>query len=77
MVFRWVPPPPTWIKVYTDGSALSSPGLLCGGAIFRNHQGFFISGIAEEFGIGYAYEAELGMALTALSYASNMGWPKL
>lgn len=35
----WGPPPPTWIKVNTDGLSNNNPGLSACGRIFRDHHG--------------------------------------
>lgn len=73
----WQPPPPGWMKVNTDGSAIGSPGLLGGGGVFRNCRGLVHGCFALSFGYGFSYEVELRAAMYAIRTAWSNGWLSL
>lgn len=76
-VGRWRPPAAGWYKVNVDGSFDGSPGMIFGGAIFRNSRGFFVAAFSRPVGWGLPLEAELAAALWAVRFAFNRGWLRL
>ncbi|XP_057803087.1 uncharacterized protein LOC131018376 [Salvia miltiorrhiza] len=74
---HWWPPDIGWIKVNTDGSASGSPGLIAGGGVFRDHAATVQGCFHTKGGSGFAFEAELLAAITAIAIAYNRGWHKL
>ncbi|KAK3188082.1 hypothetical protein Dsin_027643 [Dipteronia sinensis] len=66
----WSPPAPSWIKVNTDGTALSSPSVGGCGGVFRNRKAFVNGCFAVPLGQVFAFEAEL----LAASMAINFVW---
>ncbi|KAH6776357.1 hypothetical protein C2S52_013918 [Perilla frutescens var. hirtella] len=69
----WKPPPRGWVKINTDGSAVSEPGNLACGGIFQNHMGSVIACFHENLGVGFVYEAELWGAILAIDFAISRG----
>lgn len=76
---RWQPPPPGWTKVNIDGSARGQPGQSSCGGVFRNCRGFVKGCFSRLQGTGFAFEAELVAAMTALSidHFKGKGWTTL
>ncbi|KAL1562504.1 hypothetical protein AAHA92_05078 [Salvia divinorum] len=72
---RWHRPPPSWLKVNTDGSSFGTSSS-CGG-IFRDHRGKVMASFSTQLGEGTAFEAELAACINALDIASDRGWRKL
>ncbi|KAK3197881.1 hypothetical protein Dsin_021296 [Dipteronia sinensis] len=66
----WSPPAPGWIKVNTNGAALSSPGVGGCGGVFRNCRAFVNGCFASPLGQVFAFEAELLAASTTI----NLAW---
>ncbi|KAF1877643.1 hypothetical protein Lal_00040360 [Lupinus albus] len=69
----WLAPLPNSIKINFDGAAKGAPGLAGGGSIFRDHNGEFLGGFADFFGIKDALFAELQAALKAIQIAHHKG----
>ena len=74
---RWLPPPPDWIKVNTDGAARGAPGPSGCGGIFRNYRGFVKGSFAFSVGNCFAFEAELLAFIFAIEKAAEFNWSKL
>lgn len=72
---RWHRPPPSWVKVNTDGSSFGSSSS-CGG-IFRDHGGKAMACFSIKLGERTAFEAELAACINAINIASDRGWKKL
>ncbi|KAL8503820.1 hypothetical protein ACS0TY_022515 [Phlomoides rotata] len=71
---KWLLPPYGYMKVNVDVGAAGAPGQLTGGGVFRDRFGVFRGCFAASFGVGFAFEAELAAAFTALELASrNIG----
>ncbi|KAK3193727.1 hypothetical protein Dsin_025037 [Dipteronia sinensis] len=64
------PPAPGWIKINTDGAALSSSGVGCCGGVFRNCRSFVKGCFAVPLGQVFAF----GAKLLAASMAINLAW---
>ncbi|KAK3225743.1 hypothetical protein Dsin_005605 [Dipteronia sinensis] len=73
----WSPPAPGWIKVNTDGAALSSPGVGGCGGVFRNCRAFVKGCFAVPLGQVFAFEAELLAASMAINFAWQNGWHRI
>ncbi|KAL8506426.1 hypothetical protein ACS0TY_017346 [Phlomoides rotata] len=71
---RWQPPPYRIMKVNVDGGAAGSPDRLTGGGGFQDSFGMFRGCFAASFGLGFAIEAELPTAFTALDLAFEKHW---
>lgn len=71
---NWVLPPPSWIKVNTDGSARGNPGEAACGGIFRMSRGFVKGLFALPLGIQTSLFAEIMGFITAVEIASKKGW---
>lgn len=69
MLVSWYPPPPGWIKINTDGTALGSPGNLSCGTVFRDCLGQVVVCSHDKLGFDYAFEAEMAAAVRALELA--------
>ncbi|KAF1861219.1 hypothetical protein Lal_00036221 [Lupinus albus] len=70
----WLAPLPNWIKINSDGATKGAPGLAGGGSIFRDHNGDYLGGFADFFGIKDALFVELQAALKATQIAHQKGW---
>ncbi|KAK3225647.1 hypothetical protein Dsin_005509 [Dipteronia sinensis] len=73
----WSPPAPGWIKVNTDGAALSSPGVGGYGGVFRNSRAFVKGCFVVPFSQVFAFEAELLTASMAINFAWQNGWHRI
>ncbi|KAK3212710.1 hypothetical protein Dsin_017416 [Dipteronia sinensis] len=73
----WSPPAPGWIKVNTDGAALSSPGVGGCGGVFRNYRTFVKGCFTVPFGQVFTFEVELLAASMAINLAWQNGWHRI
>ena len=73
----WRPPPESWVKINTDGSAFGTPSISGAGGIFRNARGFSKGAFAFHTGDAPAFVAELKAAIFAIQKASDCGWRTL
>ncbi|XP_019438851.1 PREDICTED: uncharacterized protein LOC109344541 [Lupinus angustifolius] len=73
----WQRPTNSWIKVNTDGAALSCLGHAGEGGIFRDHKGLFLHRFGCYLNIKSALHAELFSAIKAVKKAYNRGWWQL
>ncbi|KAK3222115.1 hypothetical protein Dsin_009140 [Dipteronia sinensis] len=73
----WSPPAPGWMKVNTDGAALSSPGVGGCGGVFRNCRAFVKGCFAVPLGQVFAFEAQLLAASMAINLAWQNGWHRI
>lgn len=76
----WHPPPSGWMKENTDGSALGAQGVLGGGG--GTCRGFVHGSFSSPFGVGYAYETELRVAMFVIARARKgngiaCGWNQI
>ncbi|KAK3183120.1 hypothetical protein Dsin_030406 [Dipteronia sinensis] len=65
----WSPPAPGWIKVNTDGAALSSPGVGGCEGVFHNCRAFVKGCFAVPLGQVFVFEAELLPASMTINFA--------
>ncbi|KAK3229688.1 hypothetical protein Dsin_001569 [Dipteronia sinensis] len=73
----WSPPASGWIKVNTDGAALSSPGVGDCGGVFRNCRAFVKGCFAVPLGVVFAFEVELFAGSMAINLAWQNGWHQI
>ncbi|GLT52770.1 hypothetical protein SLA2020_260900 [Shorea laevis] len=59
ILVNWSPPPEGYIKLNTDGSALSNPGQTGAGGVFRDHMGNWLLGFMRNVGYSTVLTAEL------------------
>ncbi|XP_049348952.1 uncharacterized protein LOC125813502 [Solanum verrucosum] len=74
---RWIKPPEQWIKINTDGSALSNPGRIGAGGILRDQTGEMILAFATPLGEGTNNQAEAEAAIFGMTWAFELGYRKL
>ncbi|KAK3212669.1 hypothetical protein Dsin_017375 [Dipteronia sinensis] len=68
----WLPPAPGWIKVNTDGAALSSPGVEGYGGVFRNFRAFVKGCFVIPLGQMFTFKADFLRLLWPLSLLGSM-----
>ncbi|PPD96592.1 hypothetical protein GOBAR_DD06405 [Gossypium barbadense] len=56
---RWHPPPQGWLKLSSDGSALSNPGKAGAGVVIRDINGEWVAGFYRHIPWATSVEAEL------------------
>lgn len=56
---RWVPPPPGWVKINSDGASRGNPSPSGCGGLIRDERGKWLRGFYHYFGLCDAYTAEL------------------
>ena len=69
----WEKPPAGWVKLNSDGSALSSLGRAGGGGVIRDHEGKWLEGYARSLGSTNSCVAELWAVRDGLLLAKEMG----
>ena len=69
----WNRPPEEWIKLNTDGSALTNPGQTGAGGILRDKEGKMVMAFATPLGEGTNNTAEAEAVLFGLSWALELG----
>ncbi|KAK3212468.1 hypothetical protein Dsin_017174 [Dipteronia sinensis] len=67
----WLPPAPSWVKINTDGAALSSSGIEGYMEVFGNCRSFVKGFFAISLGQVFAFEAELLVASIEISSHSE------
>lgn len=70
----WSPPPPSLLKINTDGAFNQSSNLAANGGIIRDHKGFWVMGFSKFLGFESALLAELWAIKTGLSMCLNKGF---
>ncbi|KAK3220867.1 hypothetical protein Dsin_014837 [Dipteronia sinensis] len=73
----WSPPAPSWIKVNTDGAALSSLGVGGCRGVFRNCRAFMNGCFVVPLGQVFAFEAEILATSMAVNFAWQNGWHRI
>lgn len=63
---KWTRPTTSFVKVNSDGNALTNPGRIGGGAIIRHQLGEFIQEITSPLGEGTNNLAEIEAALMGI-----------
>ncbi|KAL4304437.1 hypothetical protein GQ457_10G025090 [Hibiscus cannabinus] len=74
---RWRSPPPSWIKVNTDGARSIRSGLATCGGIGRDSNGNWCFGFSRALGLCSALEAELWGVFEGLATAWSLGFPRV
>ncbi|KAH0693196.1 hypothetical protein KY285_020293 [Solanum tuberosum] len=69
---QWNKPQNQWIKLNTDGSALSNPGRIGAGGILRNSTGELIMAYAIPLGEGTSNQAEIEAAIFGMSWCIHL-----
>ncbi|KAK4706257.1 hypothetical protein R3W88_034186 [Solanum pinnatisectum] len=72
-IVRWQKPPDLWVKLNTDGSALSNPGKIGAGGMLRDHKGRMMLAFANPLGEGTNNQAEIEAAIFGLSWSLEIG----
>ncbi|XP_049381372.1 uncharacterized protein LOC125845930 [Solanum stenotomum] len=73
-IVYWQRPPEQWVKLNTDGSALSNPGRTGAGGIIREHNGEMILAFATPLGNGTNNQAEIGAAIFGMTWVLQLGY---
>ncbi|GLT32301.1 hypothetical protein SLA2020_069770 [Shorea laevis] len=71
------PPPEGYIKLNTDGSALSNPGQTGAGGVFRDHMGNWLLGFMRNVGYSTVLTAELWAIRDGLKLAVERGFTRI
>ncbi|KAK2643687.1 hypothetical protein Ddye_018882 [Dipteronia dyeriana] len=74
---NWRPPPSGCLKGNRDEAAFGSPGLAGCAGVFCTCRGFVKDCFTIPFGVCFAFESELAVAVYAIDYAWNFGWRRL
>ncbi|KAK4707461.1 hypothetical protein R3W88_033008 [Solanum pinnatisectum] len=69
-IVQWIRPQNEWVKINTDGSALSNPGTIGAGGIIRNQNGELILAFSTPAGEGTNNQARWA-AILGLSWCVN------
>ncbi|XP_015160335.1 uncharacterized protein [Solanum tuberosum] len=67
-------PPARWVKINTDGSALSNPGRIGAGGILRDQMGAMLLAFATPLGEGTNNQAEIGAAIFGMTWVLQLGY---
>ena len=70
----WHPPILNWVKVKIDGALTKNPAQSSCGGIFRNSDGAYLGGFAQNLNTNSSFNAEL---LAAIELAYSKGWLNL
>ncbi|XP_019223633.1 PREDICTED: uncharacterized protein LOC109205377 [Nicotiana attenuata] len=73
----WNKPDQGFVKINSDGSALSNPGKIGAGAIIRGNRGEFIHAITTPLGTGRNNLAEIEAAYLGIQWCISNGFTKL
>ncbi|XP_069145909.1 uncharacterized protein [Solanum lycopersicum] len=73
----WFKPPDQWIKINTDGSALTNEGKIGAGGIIRDKEGKMIMAFSTPLGEGSNNQAEIEAALFGLTWAFELGFKNI
>ncbi|XP_019264570.1 PREDICTED: uncharacterized protein LOC109242178 [Nicotiana attenuata] len=73
----WEKPIPGFVKINSDGSALTNPGKIGAGVIVRDHDCTFIHAIAAPIGEGTNNYAETEAAILGIQLCLNNGFTKV
>ncbi|WMV32842.1 hypothetical protein MTR67_026227 [Solanum verrucosum] len=70
-------PPEVWVKLNTDGSALSNPGKIGAGGILRDSNGKLIFSYSALLGEGNNNQAEVEAAIFGISWCVHLNYHKI
>ncbi|XP_055826390.1 uncharacterized protein LOC129894767 [Solanum dulcamara] len=73
----WIRPPPSIVKLNTDGSALDNPGKIGAGGILRDHKGNLIYAFATPLGHGTNNQAEVQAATMGILWCLQHGYSRV
>ncbi|KAH0655392.1 hypothetical protein KY285_030274 [Solanum tuberosum] len=74
---RWIKPPNQWVKINTDGTALSNPGRTGAGGILRDQDGEMLIAFATPLGEGYRnvlLEVDSQLLVDWIMHKTNPYW---
>nr|XP_019067280.1 uncharacterized protein LOC109119268 [Solanum lycopersicum] len=71
---KWIKPPDQWIKINTDGSALTNPGKIGAGGILRDKEGKLVMAFSTPLGEGSNNIAEIKAVFIGLTWALELGF---
>ncbi|EEF40183.1 hypothetical protein RCOM_1732210 [Ricinus communis] len=74
---KWHPPPPSWIKLNSNGATRGAPGTTGVGGLFRNCRGVVKGCFIVPLSTTYAFVAEIKAAIYGIDKAYNFGWNKI
>jgi len=77
VVIQWMPPPPGWILLNTDGASKGNPGKAGGGGVLRDDKGTWICGFGESMGTCTVMKAEIKAVLRGLRLAYSLDIKRL
>lgn len=73
----WKPPPPSFFKLNTDGSARGNPGMASVGGLLRDHRGAWVGSFSRAICFTNSMAAELWGLRDGLVLAKNLNIRKL
>nr|XP_016482074.1 PREDICTED: uncharacterized protein LOC107802997 [Nicotiana tabacum] len=73
----WRKPAQEFVKINSDGSALTNPGKIGVEAIIRDHRGTFIHALAGPMGKGTNNQAEIKVAIIGITWCLDNGYTKV
>ncbi|XP_058111297.1 uncharacterized protein LOC131254326 [Magnolia sinica] len=76
-MIKWTRPPPGWIKVNVDGSALGNPGSSRGGGVGRSGDRNFLFAFFSGYGFGSNGRVETKAIWARLSLCRDLGFNKV
>ncbi|WMV13666.1 hypothetical protein MTR67_007051 [Solanum verrucosum] len=74
---QWTKPPHRWVKLNTDGSALSNLGSIGAGGVVRNHLGEIILAFSAPLGTGTNNQEEVEAAIFGITWCIHMKYNKV
>uniref|UniRef100_M1DKI6 RNase H family protein n=1 Tax=Solanum tuberosum TaxID=4113 RepID=M1DKI6_SOLTU len=74
---QWIKPPDAWVKLNTDGSALSNPGKIGAGGILRDSNGKLLFAFSAPLGEGTNNQAEVEAATFGISWCVHLNYHKV
>uniref|UniRef100_M1DMV9 RNase H family protein n=1 Tax=Solanum tuberosum TaxID=4113 RepID=M1DMV9_SOLTU len=76
-IVYWKKTPDQWIKLNTDGSALSNPGRIGVGGILRDQKGHMKLAFATPLGEGTNNQVELETTIFGMTWSIHLGYMKV
>ncbi|XP_015160977.1 uncharacterized protein [Solanum tuberosum] len=77
VLIKWIKPPARWVKINTDGIALSNKGRIGAGGILRDQEGEMLLAFATTLGEGTNNQAEIGAAIFGMTWVLQLGYKKV
>lgn len=73
----WLPPPPGWIKINTDGLSHKDPLVAAAGGVFRDGLGTVLGAFCCSIGPHTAFYEEMMALIQGIQIAQSKGWTKI